>query len=147
LRARRAGRDVGVRRPQQGADPRSREGARGFAREGHRGRHVARALGTVTAWCEPAAGVRVRTGRCMAMNSTRLVAAGHALLVDAGVVPSELDDIAAVVAAEAPRFERVALAFTHPHWDHVLARPWFPGATTFAHAGFADEVERDADAI
>jgi glyoxylase-like metal-dependent hydrolase (beta-lactamase superfamily II) len=60
------------------------------------------------------------------------------------VLPSELDDIAAVVAATAPRLDRVAIAFTHPHWDHVLGLPWFPGALTFAHSGFADALERDA---
>jgi glyoxylase-like metal-dependent hydrolase (beta-lactamase superfamily II) len=81
------------------------------------------------------------------MNSVLLAAEGHALVIDPGVLPSELDDIARIVAAEAPRFENVALAFTHPHWDHVLGSPWFPGATTFAHTGFADEVERDEQEI
>src|SRR5262245_25923746 len=81
------------------------------------------------------------------MNSVLLAAQSQALVIDAGVLPSELDDFAAAVAAVAPRFENVALAFTHPHWDHVLALPWFPGATTFAHAGFHDELERDAATI
>jgi glyoxylase-like metal-dependent hydrolase (beta-lactamase superfamily II) len=97
----------------------------------------------VSAWAEVTAGVRVRTSRCYAMNSLVAESDGHALVVDAGVLPSELDDIAAVVHGIAPRFERVALAFTHPHWDHVLGAPWFPGATTFAHAGFADQLEHD----
>ena len=97
----------------------------------------------MTAWAEPLPGVRVRTSRCCAMNSVLLAADGHALAIDAGVLPSELDDFATAVAAVAPRFENVALAFTHPHWDHVLALPWFPGATTFAHVGFFDELERD----
>src|SRR5262249_62126533 len=86
-------------------------------------------------------------GRCYAMNSALFMADGHALVVGPGVLPSELDDLAAVVAEAAPRFESVALAFTHPHWDHVLGLPWFPGAATFAHAGFADELERDAARI
>ncbi len=94
-------------------------------------------------WSEVAAGVRVHTSRCYAMNSLVAESDGHALVVDAGVLPSELDDIAAVVRGITPRFERVSLAFTHPHWDHVLGAPWFPGATTFAHAGFADELERE----
>ncbi|HXS81388.1 MAG TPA: MBL fold metallo-hydrolase, partial [Methylomirabilota bacterium] len=101
----------------------------------------------MSAWSEPVPGVRVRTSRCYAMNSVMLAAEQQALLIDAGVLPSELDDIAAAVAAVAPRFENVALAFTHPHWDHVLALPWFPGATTFAHAGFHDELDRDAATI
>ena len=97
----------------------------------------------MTAWAEPLPGVRVRTSRCYAMNSVLLAASGHALAIDAGVLPSELDDFSGAVASVAPRFENVALAFTHPHWDHVLALPWFPGATTFAHVGFFDELERD----
>ena len=101
----------------------------------------------MSAWSEPVPGVRVRTSRCYAMNSVLLAAEAQALLIDAGVLPSELADIAASVAAVAPRFEDVALAFTHPHWDHVLALPWFPGATTFAHAGFHDELDRDAATI
>ena len=102
---------------------------------------------TSGAWSTPEPGVEVRTSRCYAMNAVLLANDGHALVVDAGVLPSELDDIAARVAKAAPRFERVALAFTHPHWDHVLGRPWFPGATTFAHTGFADELERDEHRI
>lgn len=101
----------------------------------------------MSAWTDVAPGVRVRTSRCYAMNSLVLTDADHALVVDPGVLPSELDDLVAVVAATAPRFERVALAFTHPHWDHVLGMPWFPGALTFAHAGFADALERDAATV
>ena len=94
-------------------------------------------------WAEVAAGVHVRTSRLYAMNSLVAQAEGQVLVIDPGVLPSELDDIATRVAAITPRFERVSLAFTHPHWDHVLGLPWFPGATTFAHAGFADELERE----
>ncbi len=81
------------------------------------------------------------------MNSLVLTRDEHALLVDPGVLPSELDDIAATVQADVPRLDHVILAFTHPHWDHVLGLPWFPGSTTFAHAGFADEMEREAGTL
>jgi glyoxylase-like metal-dependent hydrolase (beta-lactamase superfamily II) len=101
----------------------------------------------MSAWTELGAGTSVRASRVEAMNSLVLVRDGHALLVDPGVLPSELDEIASRVAAGAPRFESVAVAFTHPHWDHVLGLPWFPGATTFAHAGFGDELEREAPAV
>lgn len=101
----------------------------------------------MSAWTDLAPGVRVRTSRCYAMNSLVLTQDDHALVVDPGVLPSELDDLAAVVATTAPRLDRVALAFTHPHWDHVLGMPWFPGATAFAHSGFADALERDAAAL
>jgi glyoxylase-like metal-dependent hydrolase (beta-lactamase superfamily II) len=101
----------------------------------------------MSAWAEVAAGVRVHTSRCYAMNSLVAETDGHALLVDPGVLPSELDDIAARVTDITPRFDHVAVAFTHPHWDHVLGAPWFPGATTFAHSGFADVLEHELDHI
>jgi glyoxylase-like metal-dependent hydrolase (beta-lactamase superfamily II) len=101
----------------------------------------------VSAWQEVAKGVRVRTSRCYAMNSLLAEAEGQALLVDPGVLPSELDELAAAVRGITERLDGVSLAFTHPHWDHVLGLPWFPGARTFAHVGFADELERDAEQL
>jgi glyoxylase-like metal-dependent hydrolase (beta-lactamase superfamily II) len=101
----------------------------------------------VSAWQDLGLGLRVRQSRLYAMNSAVLTAGDWALVVDPGVLPSELDDLAAQVAAQAPRFERVALVYTHPHWDHVLGGPWFPAASSLAHVGFADELERDRDHI
>ncbi len=98
-------------------------------------------------WTDLGDGVFVRRSRAYEMNSLVLARDGHAVVFDPGVLPSEMADLAAFVAARAPRFERVALAFTHPHWDHVLGRPYFPAATTVAHVGFADELERDAAVI
>jgi len=93
------------------------------------------------AWTELGDGAWVRQSRAYEMNTTVLVQDGWALLVDPGVLPSELDDLAAFVASHAPRFEQVAIAFTHPHWDHVLGLRWFPGASTLAHAGFFDVLQ------
>jgi glyoxylase-like metal-dependent hydrolase (beta-lactamase superfamily II) len=98
-------------------------------------------------WTDLGDGVHVRRSRAYEMNSVVLARDGHAVVIDPGVLPSELDDLAAFVAARAPRFEQVALVLTHPHWDHVLGRPWFPAATTVAHAGFADELERDLEYV
>jgi glyoxylase-like metal-dependent hydrolase (beta-lactamase superfamily II) len=95
------------------------------------------------AWTTLAPGVLVRQSRAYQMNSAVLLRDGHALVFDPGVLPSEMTDIANRVAQDAPHFERVALVFTHPHWDHVLGRDWFPAATTFAHVGFADELKAD----
>ncbi len=98
-------------------------------------------------WSEPLPGVHVRQSRAYWMNSVVVEHGDHALVVDPGVLPSEMTEIADRVAAFAPRFEQVTVAFTHPHWDHVLGRDWFPAATTLAHVGFADEAERDAETI
>src|ERR1051326_8271963 len=50
----------------------------------------------MSAWTEVAPGVRVRTSRCYAMNTLVAEAQGHALVVDPGVLPSELDELAGV---------------------------------------------------
>lgn len=97
----------------------------------------------MSAWTDLGDGLRVRQSRCYAMNSLFAVRDGHVLLADPGVLPSELDELAAATQEITPRFERVSVAFTHPHWDHVLGMPWFPGAETFAHSGFADTLERE----
>jgi hydroxyacylglutathione hydrolase len=99
----------------------------------------------MSAWTDLGGGVRVRQSRAYAMNSVLLLDAAHAVLVDPGVLPSELDDLAAAVQDTGA--ESATLVFTHSHWDHVLGRPWWPGATTIAHAGLAGAVARDAAAI
>jgi glyoxylase-like metal-dependent hydrolase (beta-lactamase superfamily II) len=97
----------------------------------------------MSAWTELSPRVRVRSSKCYEMNSLLAHHNGHVLLVDPGVLPSELDDIAAATQAITTRLDAVSVVFTHPHWDHVLGMPWFPGATTFAHSGFGDELLRD----
>ncbi len=97
----------------------------------------------MSAWTDLGGGVRVRRSRAHAMNSVLLLDPAHAVLVDPGVLPSELDDIAAAVRGA----EAVTLVFTHSHWDHVLGRPWWPGAATVAHAGLAAALAREAAAI
>lgn len=58
---------------------------------------------------------------------------GSCLVVDPGVTPAELDDLAAGLAA---RRLHVAAGFaTHPHWDHVLwSRSLGAGVPRFATA-------------
>ena len=98
----------------------------------------------MTSWTELGDGLRVRQSRCYAMNSLVAHRNGHTLLVDPGVLPSELDELAAATQAASPDLNHVSIAFTHPHWDHVLGLPWFPGAETFAHSGFHDVLEQEA---
>jgi glyoxylase-like metal-dependent hydrolase (beta-lactamase superfamily II) len=99
----------------------------------------------VDSWTDLGGGVRVRRSRACAMNSVLLLDAAHAVLVDPGVLPSELDDLADTVAHAGAA--EVTLVFTHSHWDHVLGRPWWPGADTVAHAGLAAAIARDPAAI
>lgn len=89
--------------------------------------------------------MRVRRSAAFQMNSIVLLERESTVLVDPGVLPSELDDIAGAIAAHRPA--ALTLAFTHAHWDHVLGRSWWPEADTLAHDRFAAEVKRDAAKI
>ncbi len=96
-------------------------------------------------WTDLGDGVFVRQSRVFWMNSVLLLDRAHAVLVDPGVLPSELDDLAAAVSAAGAR--AVSIVFTHAHWDHVLGRPWWPAADTVGHAGLGAGLRRDAGAI
>jgi glyoxylase-like metal-dependent hydrolase (beta-lactamase superfamily II) len=89
--------------------------------------------------------VRVRRSAAFQMNSIVLLERESTVVVDPGVLPSELDDLARAVAEQGPA--AVTLAFTHAHWDHVLGRSWWPESDTLAHDRFAAEVKRDAAKI
>ena len=97
------------------------------------------------AWTDLGGGIRVRQSRLFQMNSLVLHEAEHAVLVDPGILPSEIDDIARV-AAKAGAAE-TTLLFTHADWDHVLGRAWWPQASSLAHDRFAAELARKRDKI
>ncbi len=90
------------------------------------------------AWTDLGGGIRVRQSVAYAMNSVLLLDPEHAIVVDPGVLPSELDDLKRAVDEVGPG--QVTLFLTHAHWDHVLGRPWWPGAQVIAHDRFAAEV-------
>ncbi len=95
-----------------------------------------------TAWTDLGDGVRVRQSRVYRMNSVVLSHPERTLIVDPGVLPSELDDL-----ARATRGVPATLIFTHGDWDHVLGRPWWPEAESVAHDALAAEVKADAGPI
>ncbi len=97
------------------------------------------------AWTDLGGGVRVRQSAAFWMNSTLLLHPEHAVVIDPGVLPAELDDLARAVQESGAA--DITLVFTHAHWDHVLGRPWWPAARTLAHDRFAAELQRDAAAI
>jgi glyoxylase-like metal-dependent hydrolase (beta-lactamase superfamily II) len=96
-------------------------------------------------WTDLGDGVLVRQSVAFAMNSVVLLDPERAVIVDPGILPSELDNLARIVGEPAP--EAITLFFTHAHWDHVLGRPWWPSAETLAHDRFAAEVRADRDTI
>jgi len=99
----------------------------------------------MSAWTDLGDGVHVRQSRAYGMNSAVLAAEDHAILIDPGVLESELNDIAALVEQSAAHL--VTLIFTHDHWDHVLGAPWWPDADILGHDGLGAAVRRAAAAI
>ncbi len=93
-------------------------------------------------WTDLGDGIRVRQSRIWAMNSVVLAHEEHTLIVDPGVLPSELDDLARATRGTSAE---TSLYFTHGDWDHVLGRPWWPGAPVIAHDRVAAQVKRDRD--
>ena len=89
-------------------------------------------------WTDLGGGVRVRQSRVYWMNTVLLADREHTLVIDPGVLPSELDELAREVDTIRPA--TVTLVFTHGDWDHVLGRPWWPKARTVAHDAFAADV-------
>ncbi len=78
------------------------------------------------------------------MISSAVLSDGHALLVDPGVLESEVEHIAAFVEARGATVETILL--THHHWDHVLATRRWPSARRIAHPKLESLVlEQQAD--
>jgi len=96
-------------------------------------------------WTDLGGGVRVRQSARYAMNGVVLLHAEHTVVVDPGILPGELDDLASVVSSVAP--QAVTLVFTHAHWDHVLGRSWWPSADTLAHDGFAAALKTEVEYV
>jgi glyoxylase-like metal-dependent hydrolase (beta-lactamase superfamily II) len=92
------------------------------------------------AWTDCGGEVFVRQSRAFQMNSVVLLSPTHAVLVDPGVLPSEIEDIADRVRRSGPA--EITLVMTHAHWDHVLGRSRWPSAHVVAHDRFAADLER-----
>jgi len=79
-----------------------------------------------------------------ATNSGVFLLGDEACLIDPGIAPETIEDIAHFVDDQGatPR----AIVLTHAHWDHVLGPEHFPGVPVIAHAGYLRVVrEHGAD--
>jgi hydroxyacylglutathione hydrolase len=87
----------------------------------------------------------VAQSRIYAMNVGVWLHGGAACLVDPGMLPDEIEQVAAFLAERgaAPR----SVVITHSHYDHLLGARSFPGATVVAHANYVTEVQRDGPRI
>ena len=69
-----------------------------------------------------------------ATNSGIVLSEDEACLIDPGIAPETIKDIARFVADQGatPR----AIVLTHAHWDHVMGPEHFPGVPVIAHADY-----------
>lgn len=69
-----------------------------------------------------------------ATNSGVFLSGDEACLIDPGIAPETIADIARFVADQGatPR----AIVLTHAHWDHVMGPEHFPGVPVIAHADY-----------
>lgn len=69
-----------------------------------------------------------------ATNSGVFLSGDEACLVDPGIAPETIADIARFVTEQdaTPR----AIVLTHAHWDHVMGPEHFPGVPVIAHADY-----------
>ena len=78
--------------------------------------------------------------RSLKLNSGIFLSREAACLIDPGLYPEEIDDLARFVTERGARPEWIVL--THSHWDHVLGPERFPGVKTIAHVNYLAEVEQ-----
>ena len=69
-----------------------------------------------------------------ATNSGVFLSGDEACLIDPGIAPETIKDIARFVTEQGatPR----AIVLTHAHWDHVMGPEHFPGVPVIAHNGY-----------
>ncbi len=69
-----------------------------------------------------------------ATNSGIFLSDDEACLIDPGIAPETIQNIARFVDEQGatPR----AIVLTHAHWDHVMGPEHFPGVPVVAHAGY-----------
>ncbi|MBU0596234.1 MBL fold metallo-hydrolase, partial [Candidatus Bipolaricaulota bacterium] len=80
---------------------------------------------------------------CVAQSAFYLTSAGifvdegRALLIDPGLLPSDIEAIRDHVAKQGASPQAIVL--THCHWDHILGPERFPGVRAVAQATFPEE--------
>ncbi len=76
----------------------------------------------------------VTQSQLFATNSGVFLSGDEACLIDPGIAPETIEDIARFVAEQGatPR----AIVLTHAHWDHVLGPEHFAGVPVITHADY-----------
>jgi glyoxylase-like metal-dependent hydrolase (beta-lactamase superfamily II) len=76
-------------------------------------------------------------------NSGLFISGGEACLVDPGIYPEELEEIARFLTEQkvAPR----VIVLTHSHWDHILGPERFPGVRLITQASYITTMREHVD--
>lgn len=69
-----------------------------------------------------------------ATNSGVFLSGDEACLIDPGIAPETIEDIARFVTEQGATLRAIVL--THAHWDHVMGPEHFPGVPVIAHEGY-----------
>jgi hydroxyacylglutathione hydrolase len=75
--------------------------------------------------------------RYLEYNSGALVSEGEACLIDPGILPDEIAELAKVVGGLTIR----AIVLTHADWDHVLGPEHLPRSPIVAHAAYEADLD------
>ena len=79
-------------------------------------------------------GLWVGQSRLFQTNHGIFLSEGEAFLVDPGIYPDEIENIARFVSEQSASVQSVVL--THSHWDHILGPERFPGVKITAQASY-----------
>jgi glyoxylase-like metal-dependent hydrolase (beta-lactamase superfamily II) len=78
----------------------------------------------------------VAQSRSLKMNTGVFISEEVACLIDPGLFPDEIEDMARLVANHGARPAMIVL--THSHWDHIVGPEHFPGVKVIAQAKYLD---------
>jgi hydroxyacylglutathione hydrolase len=78
----------------------------------------------------------VAQSRSLKMNTGVFISEDVACLIDPGLFPDEIGDMARLVANHGARPAMIVL--THSHWDHIVGPEHFPGVKVIAQAKYVD---------
>ena len=93
-------------------------------------------------FAEVSPGLWVAQSRGLMMNTGVIISAGEACLIDPGLFPDEIGDIARLLKEKDAR--PVVILLTHSHWDHIVGAEHFPGVKVIAQAEYVEFTRKNA---
>jgi hydroxyacylglutathione hydrolase len=91
---------------------------------------------------EVSPGLWVAQSRGLKMHTGAFISEGEACLIDPGLFPDEIDDIARLIEERGARPSVIVL--THSHWDHIIGPEHFPGVKIVAQEEYVAFTRKNA---